>query len=332
MRKVGQIFGILDFYCYVCSPVRFSILVMNTDFLLHIDDVRAHIAQYPEPQEVTEMRENILKAFADLEFVEESHQYFLPSPDGSKTELPSVSAFVEQFVPYVNWDEKAVFCARKEGVDVEVIKRRWLENNLIATNNGTSTHLYGENLLYFCLDRLDLLSPVILPQFEKGYLIPYSPKQMAVMAFYKELMSVGNVYPVLAETRVYVNGEKGISISGDGYAGTFDMLFAFQTKGKWKLIIGDFKTNRSLNSEFNRNNGNMMLPPFNDLIDEALSHYVVQLSAYQLALEQLGYEVADRRIIWLKEDGTYDKIRLPYVGDKILDFLSDTGWGLMKTQ
>ena len=52
----------------------------------------------------------------------------------------------------------------------------------------------------------------------------------------------------------------------------------------------------------------MMLPPFENLVDEPLSHYTIQLSLYAMGLEQLEYEMTHRIIIWLKEDGTYEKI------------------------
>lgn len=296
--------------------------MFDNDLMIHIDEVRQHLETHPEPDEVKEIREKILSEFGDIEFVEESHQYFLPQDGVEKKELQSVSAFVEQFVPFVDWDEKAYQYAVKHDLTPEYVKRLWEENNLIATNNGTSTHLYGENLMYFCLDRLDMISPVLKPQLEKGYLVPYSAKQMAIMQFYKDMLSSGEIYPVLAETRVYMVGNEKYPIVRDGYAGTFDMLFAFKGKnGKWKLIIGDFKTNKSLTKEFARNHDIFMMKPFGDMIDEALSHYVVQLSAYQLALSQLGYEIADRRIIWAKEDGTYEKIRVPDVSDVIVKFL-----------
>ena len=49
------------------------------------------------------------------------------------------------------------------------------------------------------------------------------------------------------------------------------------------------------------------------MIDEAKSNYTIQLSLYQMGIEQLGYEVADRKIIWLKDDGLYEKISVPDV-------------------
>ena len=52
----------------------------------------------------------------------------------------------------------------------------------------------------------------------------------------------------------------------------------------------------------------MVLPPFENPVDDPLSHSTIQLSLYAMGLEQLGYEMTHRIIIWLKEDGTYEKI------------------------
>ena len=99
------------------------------------------------------------------------------------------------------------------------------------------------------------------------------------------------------------------------------------------MLLVTHNTNRELISSFNRHihevvtnpqdklyekwldkygvDGGMALYPFNDLYDESYSYYILQLSAYSLCLQQLGYEIVDRRLIWLKDDGTYEKIKLP---------------------
>lgn len=80
--------------------------------------------------------------------------------------------------------------------------------------------------------------------------------------------------------------------------------------GNFDLLIYDFKTNKELENQFNIDKGNMLLPPFNKYVDQSKSIYTIQLSCYQLGIEQLGYKVIDRKLIWLKDDGTYDKISL----------------------
>jgi replicative DNA helicase len=75
-----------------------------------------------------------------------------------------------------------------------------------------------------------------------------------------------------------------------------------------KKLIVTHNTNKDLTNEYNRTYGNMLLPPFDNMYDESLSHYKIQLNLYALALEQLGYKMAYKIIVWLKEDGTYEKI------------------------
>lgn len=67
-------------------------------------------------------------------------------------------------------------------------------------------------------------------------------------------------------------------------------------------------TNKSLTNDFNRGANRYFAEPFGDLYDEALSSYKLQLSAYQLPLEDIGLKVIGRRIIWLKDDGNYELI------------------------
>ena len=53
-----------------------------------------------------------------------------------------------------------------------------------------------------------------------------------------------------------------------------------------------------------------LLSPFNELLDMPLSVYKLQLSLYENALHKIDLKVVARRILWLKSDGTYEKISL----------------------
>ena len=283
--------------------------------MLNIKDVRKRLKKNPEPKEVKEIRDKILSSFDKLEFIEDGHKYFLHNDDGTKTELKSVSETIHQFVPFVDWEEKAQNCALKEGVDVAVIKRRWEENNVKATNNGTSTHLYGEMYHWFVTDQTDKFCDIIKPQYEKGYLIPYGEKQNASQQYNEDLFHVHDMYPLMVETQVYTKV----------YAGTFDKLIYYKhptDDSKSGLILADYKTNASLISDYNRKFNGVMLPPFEDLIDEALSHYICQLSTYQIPLEDIGLKILTRRIIWLKPDGTYEQITVPDVTKRLRQYFN----------
>lgn len=108
------------------------------------------------------------------------------------------------------------------------------------------------------------------------------------------------------------------------YAGTFDILFYYKDEKddeKSGLCIFDFKTNAELYKDFSRNNGVMMYAPFTDMYSEPFGAYTLQLSAYQLPLEDIGLKVIARRIVWLKEDGTYELITVKDVTKTLREIL-----------
>lgn len=286
--------------------------------MLHISDVEKRLKECPEPSEVKDMRHKVIDTFANLEFFEEPHKYILHKENGEYIEMKSVSSFVQRFEPHVDWDTIRAKKAQKLGVTDEELKRTWRENNLTSTSNGSKTHLFGESCLYFMRNRPDLIEHEISHyQLEDGFLIPYGNKEIAASKLYEDILQNYNVFPVMAESKIYT-GINDTLILNEDYCGTFDILWAYRNKeGEIKPIILDFKTNKSLYNEYNRQQGHFMLPPFDDMIDEPLSHYTIQLSMYSMGLEQLGI-VADKRIlIWLKDDGTYQKISVPYVGDRL---------------
>ena len=208
--------------------------------LINIKDIQEKNRQ--EPIEVTRIRENIKESFKRLEFQEGPHKYYIHKDNGEVVEVPSVSATTHQFVPHVDWDEKALGVALKKNLTVEEVKRQWEENNIRATNNGTSTHLFGEAYMHFLMGHPELIPDVVKPQYEKGYLIPYSDKQEGVLKFYNDIFNNDKIYPVMPEAQVYMGiNENYKDITP--YAGTFDMLFTYynETDKKWKLLLYDWK-------------------------------------------------------------------------------------------
>jgi hypothetical protein len=285
--------------------------------MLNINDIRKRLERNPEPDEVKEIRENITKTFSNLEFIEDVHKYYLPQSDGTKTELPSVSATAHRFEPEVDWDEICAAKALKLGVTYEQLKREWFEHNHQATNLGTGVHLYGEDFMHFMQGHPEQISNVTKPQYEEGYLFPHSPKENAVMHYWEDLYKIDEIYPVMPEARIYMGVNDKFNVKNP-YAGTFDILLAMKQQGKWKLLLHDYKTNNDIYNDFARNKNETLLEPFTDFINEPKSLYTLQLNLYQLGLEQLGYEIIDRRLIWLKDDATYEKVSLPDITKRLI--------------
>lgn len=294
--------------------------------MLNISDINKRLKDNPEPDEIKLIRDKIRNAFKNLEFIEDGHKYYLHKDDGTKKEMTSVSSVCHLFEPYVNWEEILENKANKIGVDKEILRREWREKNITSTSNGSLTHLFAEAYMYFFMGDIDSIPDVIKKtQYEDGYLIPYGNKQMAVAKYYEDMFKAENFYPIMPETQIYIDSEDNPYDIKMDISGTFDALFAFKgADGKIKLSVRDWKTNKTLDNDYNRSYGNTLLEPFNtsNFINEPKSLYTIQLSLYQLGIEQLGYDVADRKLLWLTDDSEYHKIDVENVTEKIINKLS----------
>ncbi len=295
--------------------------------MLNIEDVYERIERNPEPKEIEEIRKHILSSFKELDFIEDGHKYFLNKDDGTKIEMNSVSSVCHRFEPLVDWDTIRDRKAKKLGISSEELKRQWREKNITSTSNGTLTHLFAESYMYFFMGQVDKIPSIIKDmQYEDGFLIPYGEKQMAVAKYYEDLNKVDNMWAVMPETKVYIesgNNPFGMNLN---VSGTFDALFAFMdSKGKLKLSVRDWKTNASLLNSYNMSMGNTLLYPFDsgEFINQPKSMYTIQLSLYQLGLQQLGYEIGDRKLLWLTDSGEYFKIDVQDVTNILIDYFSD---------
>lgn len=288
--------------------------------MLHISDIEERLKRNPEPKEVADMRRRINDAFKNLEFIEEGHKYYIHNDDGTVDCPISVSGIIQEYEQKVDWEQKMANVANREGVGVEVIKRRWEENNVKATNSGSLNHLYGEMLMKMCMGQTDF-SPVIAPQFEKGYLIPSNPKQEAINKYWADLLEIDDMYPLIPEAKMYMPKDNTLGIKRL-FCGTADITLAIKYKGEWCIVVHDFKTNASLTNEYVRKTDTRMLAPFDEYYDDALGHYTFQLSAYSLMLMNIGFKVVDRKLIWLKENGEYEKVKVDDITDKIKEELS----------
>ena len=63
----------------------------------------------------------------------------------------------------------------------------------------------------------------------------------------------------------------------------------------------------------------MMEGPMSKYYDEALSHYILQFNIHQRMLESIGLNINDRILIWLKDDGTYERINIEKIPDDVVD-------------
>ena len=270
-----------------------------------------------------EMREKIKEAFKGLRFVEEGHKYFL----GDK-EFTCVSNVTHMFQEHTNWEAKAEEISNRDfdnpaskyfGMTAEDILEAWSQNSKQACEHGTERHEFGESCFYYMTGQWDKILPAFKDRLteDDGFEALY-PKEEATVKFWEDLPQC--IVPIAVENITY---NKTLN-----YSGTFDMLFYYDAEllGRTEkfsgLVIFDYKTNKDLYKNFN---GKTLLPPFEDLLDQPFHLYELQLSLYQLNLEQIeGFRVHrdGRKLIWLKPSGEYQKIPTICYSEKLAKYLT----------
>jgi len=211
--------------------------------------------------------------FTNVDFNEKEHQYKI---DGKV--LPSVTQLIKKFEHEFDVEFHARRIAERDGKTPEQVKKEWKLNGERAANAGTDVHAFAESYAkwrYFG----DRITEIIL-----------SGKYFAVIKFFDDL----NKKYIVVGTEVRVYSKKY------GFAGTIDLvLYNLETK---KFVLVDYKTNEKLYDDY----GNTMQYPFDYLPNTNFNKYQLQLSMYQIPMEEAGFEIGERYILWLKSDSTYE--------------------------
>jgi CRISPR/Cas system-associated exonuclease Cas4 (RecB family) len=180
----------------------------------------------------------------------------------------SVSGLVEEHVPEFDEAKWLPICAKKEKITEHELKHRWQTTNKEACVLGTETHNFLE--------------------FYDGTKTPSTPQERAGVKF---LLDILKEYTIIAkEVRMYSLNYK--------FAGTADLLLKHRETGE--IVLADYKTNKDIFKTFG-----LMLPPFRYLENHPFNHYQLQLSYYQIMLEDIGIQISKRLIVYLKADETY---------------------------
>lgn len=217
------------------------------------------------------MKEQLIEAFKDLKFNEKNHTYFAED----KKLIPTsnvIKRFYNEFDTYGISHRLSRGNKRKQKQLID----SWKRKSDKAKIDGTRIHKYAE----------DVGEGKLRP--------PICGRERAVIRWFDDLP---DYYVILAqELRMYSKIY--------AYAGTTDKVM-LDTRYN-ELVIGDYKTNQE--DLFKIYNYQDMLEPFDFLADCAYNHYQLQLSLYQILLEERGFTVRERLLIHLKED-TYQLYR-----------------------
>lgn len=184
--------------------------------------------------------------------------------------LPSVSSMLKNHYP--EFDD--VYWAKIKGKEnFQQVLQEWKTKTQKALSNGTTVHLFAEEW------------------WNNKKIKAESPQQEAVLKFLNNLTETGRYTLLNTELQMY-------SKKYD-FAGTCDLLMWDHLNDY--AVIMDYKTNENLDKEFG-----FLLSPFEYTPNSSFNKYQIQLSYYQLILEEINIEVKERYVIWLKQDGNYE--------------------------
>jgi hypothetical protein len=244
-------------------------------------------------------RELLYEKFGNIKFIEEGHEYFIENE-----KYTPVSTVISEYEQPFDEDRVADNYAKKNRRTKEDVLKEWKFKNLRSTIGGSRVHEFGESYTNMVAGMPEKICEANRKQYVdcrgEMMLIPTFPKEASVKKFYDERSEY--LTPVGAEFKLSTRhmGDRVRKICG-----TCDLLFYEEDPwfGGGQFVLADWKTNASLTNDYKRKNNICMKFPFDNMIDDALSHYTLQFNLYRRMLESVGVNIGDMRLIWLKEDG-----------------------------
>ena len=245
-----------------------------------------------------------------LTFEEETHKYTMVDTNGVlKDDWYSVSKIVKKYYDEFPSEEIALKKAKGDIEEQQRLLKEWADAGTYSTNLGSRTHYLLEQK---SLEMFDIKKEVRQPIFDCDFeQILKSDRMVSAGSKCLELMKERGA--ILLDTEM-VLGDNEL-----GYVGQPDQMWLIENKEKNQIGIfcGDYKTNKPKNFESNQFTKPMNYP-FQELPNNALGHYYLQLPLYLRLLfkmlkgskyEKIGLFGAI--ILLLKEDGTFEEFRIP---------------------
>ena len=224
--------------------------------------------------------ESKLNYFLDpnFKFNEATHTYTYVDP---QTEKPvqifkSVTGFISQFKEKFNSEIIAARVAKKKGVSKQSVLNEWKKISDTAMDLGTEVHKWIE-------DYYNGTNPAE----------PEHPEVLARVNRFRELYAerLNKLTPVKQEFRLFSRKW--------GLAGTMDALFKLDPD----YYVGDWKTNKKFTVDADMAKDKFakkLLYPFEDLWDNSVNGYSIQLSTYRLMLqEEADFETKGAFLVWI---------------------------------
>jgi hypothetical protein len=210
----------------------------------------------------------------------------------------SVSALIDQFVPFFDFEQKSYDYSLKYGIPVEDVRKSWREKNKLSTDYGHKIHSVLENLI----------SESIFKHENKIY-----------NDILQQVAKFNDKHSKL-------KSEEIIHDSTYKVAGTSDLIV--ERKNDFDII--DFKTNKKI-KYVNPFEDKFLLFPVNNIPNAEYFKYALQLSLYGYLYEQkTGKKLYRIIMFWFKRkdpdnyelfEGEWQRYSLPFLKEEAIALL-----------
>lgn len=244
---------------------------------------------------LTEVKKE-LKVFDKFKFFEEDHHY---ECNGKRVGI-SVTRLIEEYSNPFDQQAIAEKVALRDNKSVSEVLEEWEYKNKFACEKGSTCHNYSQSLWS--------KEPYDVSIFDNS--IEY------VSAIHKIQRQATNFYHDFKDKFTHIQDEQLVGSEEYNICSAADHLFLDKDGNVWLI---DYKTNSILkgynDDEKNRRYTKKMLIPLQNIKDDSLNHYYLQLSIYKYLIEKYtNIKIYKTMIVYMSENiENYELIETPYL-------------------
>lgn len=237
-----------------------------------------------------------LRVFDKFKFFEEDHHY---ECNGKKVGI-SVTRLIEEYSNPFDQQAIAEKVAIRDNKSVSEVLEEWEYKNKFACDKGSTCHEYAQSI-WSGEEYNELLFDGSIE-----YLTAVNKIQSQAMNFWKDFK----------DKFIHIQDEQLVGCEEYNICSAVDHLFLDKEGNVWLI---DYKTNSILkgynDDEKNRRYTKKMLIPLQNIKDDALHHYYLQLSIYKYLIEKYtNIKIYKTMIVYMSENiEKYELIETPYL-------------------
>ena len=245
-----------------------------------------------------------LKVFNKFTFFEEDHHY---ECNGKRVGI-SVTRLIEEYSNPFDQQAIAEKVALRDNKSVSEVLEEWEYKNKFACEKGSTCHEYAQSI-WSGEEYNELLFDGSIE-----YLTAVNKIQSQAMNFWKDFK----------DKFTHIQDEQLVGSEEYNICSAVDHLFLDKNGNVWLI---DYKTNSILkgynDDEKNRRYTKKMLIPLQNIKDDSLNHYYLQLSIYKYLIEKYtNIKIYKTMIVYMSENiENYELIETPYLMEEVKKIL-----------